>query len=745
VERLDVGFGPPPDTEDEAPEGAEKVTFEIEGMHCAACAATVQKALASVSGVQDAGVNLAMERATVHVEPGTDTQHLHDAVDAAGYKLVAPHGESHGGHGEHDHGIAIGREEEMTRAAWRRFVVAAALTIPVVALAMFGPMDTEWVGWVQLALITPVEFWAGWPFLTSAWRSAKRLNSNMDTLIALGTLAAYGFSVYALLTGGEVYFETAGVIITFLILGKYFEHRSKSRASHAIKSLLELGAKEALVIRDGREVEVPIEEVNVGDLLRVRPGQKIPTDGVVREGESAVDESMLTGESVPVGKRAGEEVFGATVNQSGTLVVEATRIGSDTALAQIARLVEDAQGRKAPIEHLADKIAGVFVPIVIAIALVTLGAWLLTGHALEPSVIATVAVLIIACPCAMGLATPAAVMVGSGRGAALGIVIKGGDVLEQAGGIDTVVLDKTGTITQGKMSVTDVAVDADVTEDELVRLAASVEAVSEHPIARAVVASAEQRGLDLAPADAFNSVSGSGVAATVDGRPVKVGRATFVSDSEAAPALIKAADGWVADGKTVIWVGDSGRAIGVIAVADTLKPSAGAAIDKLHSLGMTTVLLTGDHKATAEAIARQVGIDRVIAEVMPEGKVEEIKRLQSGGAKVAMVGDGINDAPALAQADLGVAVGSGSDVAIEAADLTLVGDDPLLAAAAIELSRRTLSTIKQNLFWAFAYNVAAIPLAALGLLNPMIAAAAMAFSSVSVVLNALRLKRFSPT
>ena len=750
MEPIQVGLGPPPESHDagaEVPtEGTESRTFDVEGMHCAACAATVQKALSSVPGVRHAGVNLALDRATVHVEPGTGPEPLMEAVDATGYKFVERDlSAGHGGHDEHDHGISIGREEELTRAAWKRFVVAAVLTLPVVVLGMFGPMEAEWVGWAQFGLIAPVEFWAGWPFLSSAWRSARRLQSNMDTLVALGTLAAFGYSVYSLVAGtGEVYFETAGVIITFLVLGKYFEHRSKSRASATIKGLLQLGAKEAIVIRDGTEVEVPIDEVKVGDRLRVRPGQKIPTDGVVSEGETSIDESMLTGESIPVTKHVGDDVFGATVNQSGSIVIEATRVGSDTALAQIARLVEEAQGRKAPIERLADRISAIFVPIVIVIALGTFATWLLTGHALEPSLIATVAVLIIACPCAMGLATPAAVMVGSGRAAALGIVIKGGDVLERAGDLDVVVLDKTGTITRGKMAVTDVIAGGSISEDDLLRLAASVEALSEHPIARAIVAGAAERGLGLAPAEGFASASGLGVGAAVENRKLKVGRRSFVSEQDPSEALAGTAQQLVADGKTVVWVAESDRMIGIVAVADTLKPTAESAVAKLHSLGMTTVLLTGDNRATAEAIARSVGIKRVTAEVMPEGKVDEIKGLQAGGAKVAMVGDGINDAPALAQADLGVAVGSGADVAIEAADLTLIGDDPLLAAAAIELSRRTLAAIKQNLFWAFAYNVAAIPLAAVGLLNPMIAAAAMAFSSVSVVLNALRLKRFSP-
>ncbi|MGH2729501.1 MAG: copper-translocating P-type ATPase, partial [Actinomycetota bacterium] len=651
---------------------------------------------------------------------------------------------AHGGHGEHDHGISVQGEDERTATAWKLFVVAAVLSAPAMLLAMFGPME-DWVGWVQLALVTPVEFWAGRSFLISAWNQARHFSSNMDTLIALGTLAAYGYSVYSLFAGGDVYFETAGVIITFLLLGKYFEHRSKSRASMALRSLLELGAKDATVVRDSNEVGVPIEEVQVGDLLRVRPGEKIPTDGVIRGGETSVDESMLTGEPVPVDKRPGDEVFGATVNQSGSILVETTRVGAETALAQIARLVEEAQGRKAPIEHLADQVAGIFVPAVIVIAAATLAGWLATGHAAESSLLAAVAVLIIACPCAMGLATPAAVMVGSGRGAQLGILIKGGDVLERSGDLDVVVLDKTGTITKGEMELTDVVVDsvASISDTQLLALVGSIESLSEHPIGRALAAGARARGIGLRHVEGFESTTGMGVRGRVDGRDIAVGRRTALADTTTSARLEAAAARLEAEGKTVVWAADDRRVLGVVAVADTLKPTARAAVDRLHSHGLETLLITGDNRVTAEAIAAQVGIEKVLAEVLPADKVAEIRRLQSGGKKVAMVGDGINDAPALAQADLGVAVGTGADVAIEAADLTLMSGDPLLAAGAIELARRTLAVIKENLFWAFAYNTAAIPLAALGLLDPMIAAAAMAFSSVSVVTNALRLKRFS--
>jgi cation-transporting ATPase V len=625
-------------------------------------------------------------------------------------------------------------------------MLAGVLTVPIVALAMFVDHGVSWARWLQAALVVPVEFWAGRSFLASAWRQARHRGLNMDTLVAIGTLAAIAYSFYSLPTNGEIYFETAAVIITFLSLGKYLEHRSKSRASSAIKSLLELGAKEAIRVEQGRERTIPATEVRVGDVLRVRPGAKFPTDGVILDGHTAIDESMLTGEAVPVEKGPGQEVFGATVNASGSVLMEASRIGPDTALAQISRLIEEAQGRKAPIEHFADRVASIFVPIVIALAVLTFAGWLIAGGTGQEALVAAVAVLIIACPCAMGLATPAAVMVGTGRGAALGILIKGGDVLERSGSVQVIALDKTGTLTQGRMRVTDVIPSARSTDTDptlVLRLAAAAESPSEHPIARAIVAAAIEQGIAAPPAGDFRSTAGLGVLATVEGRNIRVGRRSYLEPVSIDADVEEAAARMSAEGSTCVWVAEEDRVIGVIGLADTIRPNARSAVQKLKAQGLKTLMVTGDNSVSADAVARAVGVDDVAAELLPADKIDVIKHLQSRHERVAMVGDGINDAPALAQADLGIAMGTGADVAIEAADITLVGDDPKLVPVALDLSRRTLRTIKQNLFWAFFYNVIAIPAAAFGLLDPMIAAAAMAFSSVSVVLNALRLRRFA--
>ncbi len=701
--------------------------LDVLGMTCGSCAARVERTLNKQPGVE-ASVNFATGEAVVRLSSQAPPfEVLRDAVKARGYDI----------------GVHVDEAEEAARAeelAWRRrLYLAWPLGIATLLLLLLF-MDESWARWTAFLLATPVQFVAGWPFLKGAAVRARARTANMDTLIAIGTLAAYLYSVWALFGGEELYFDSSSIIIAFIVLGRWLEARAKGSASQAIKRLLELGAKEARVIRDGKELRVPVDAVRVGWRLRVLPGEKIPTDGRVVEGSSAVDESMLTGESVPVEKTEGDQVAGATVNLDGVLVVEAMRVGSDTALAQIVRLVAEAQGSKAPIQRLADRVAGVFVPIVMAIAAVTAIAWFVADGTVQGALVPAVAVLIIACPCALGLATPAAIMVGTGRGAQLGILIRGGEILERSRKIDVVVFDKTGTLTEGRMRLEEV-----VGDERALALAAAAEASSEHPIAKAVVAGARARGVGVPAAVGFRSVAGRGVRATIDRTDVVVGRRAFLEQEgfEVPGWLAEEVERLEAGGRTVFWAGWEGKARGVLAVADGLKEGAREAVAALHALGVEVAMITGDNRATAEAIASEAGVDRVLAEVHPEGKVEEIRRLQAEGKVVSMVGDGINDGPALAQADLGMAIGTGTDVAIEASDITLIRDDLAGVVSAIRLSRRTFRTIEENLFWAFGYNVAAIPLAAFGLLNPIIAGAAMAMSSVSVLTNSLRLKRFS--
>ena len=758
--------------------GAEvaRTSFGVTGMSCASCVGRVEKALRKAPGVVDVGVNLAAEKATVDYLPGSagigDFERI---VEGAGYGVVREE-EGSSGSGED------AREEEHKRLR-DNFLVAAVLTLLVLIgsiphmLGFAPPISGRVLNFVLLALATPVQFWAGWRFYRGAWGALKHGQANMNTLVVVGTSAAYLYSAVATFAPGlfagraDVYFDTSSLIVTLILLGRLLEARARGHTNEAIKKLAGLQAKTARVVRDGEELDVPVEEVAAGDVVVVRPGEKVPVDGVVVSGESAVDEAMISGEPIPVTKREGDEVIGATVNKTGSFRFMVTRVGSDTALARIMQMVDEAQSTKAPIQRLADRISGVFVPVVMALAAVTFLVWLVFGPApaFTFALLNFVAVLIIACPCAMGLATPTSIMVGTGRGAERGILIKGGEALEGAHAIDTVVLDKTGTLTCGEPRLTDVipanGLPANgLPEDELLALAAAAERNSEHPLGEAIVNGARERSLALADPEAFDAPTGRGVRATVVGREVLVGSRKLMDESGVTEdGLASRFEELSAAGKTPVFVAVDGKPAGLVAVADVVREESKEAIERLHEMGVEVAMITGDNRRTAEAIARQLGIDRVLAEVLPQDKANEVRRLQGEGKKVAMVGDGINDAPALAQADVGIAIGTGADVAMEAADLTLISGDVRGVARAISLSRATIRNIRQNLFWAFAYNVVLIPVAAgilyplfsggtvpealtpvlgqYGFLNPVLAAAAMALSSVTVVSNSLRLKR----
>ena len=739
------------------PLGAD-IELEIGGMTCASCANRIERKLNKLDGVS-AAVNYATEKARVSAPAEYDVQDLITVVEQSGYSAVLPASRQDSPAAEEDEE----REDPELRSLRQRLLGAVLLSVPVIVISMIPALQfTHWQ-WAALTLTAPVIVWAAWPFHRAAALNLRQGTATMDTLISVGTIAAFLWSLYALFLGsaGEpgmthefsltigrtdgsanIYLEVAAGVTMFILLGRYFEKRSKRQAGAALRALLDMGAKDVAVRRDGVEIRIPVGELAVGDEFVVRPGEKIATDGVVVSGSSAVDASMLTGESVPVEVGQGDAVTGATVNAGGRLVVRATRVGSDTQLAQMAKMVEDAQSGKAEIQRLADRVSGVFVPVVIAVAVIVLGAWIGAGFPLEAAFTAAVAVLIIACPCALGLATPTALLVGTGRGAQMGILLKGPEVLESTRAVDTVVLDKTGTVTTGTMTLTEAVTAERVDRLELLRHAGAVEDSSEHPIARAIARGAAAEAGPLPVLEDFENLAGRGVRGTVEGHAVLVGRTSLLEGRALSEPLQAALEAAQARGRTAVVVVRDGAADGVLVVADAVKPSSAQAISQLKGLGLSPLLLTGDHRAVAEQIAAEVGIEEVIAEVLPQDKVDVITRLQGEGKVVAMVGDGVNDAAALAQADLGLAMGTGTDVAIEAGDITLVRGDLRSAADAIRLSRRTLSTIKGNLFWAFAYNTAAIPLAALGLLNPMLAGAAMAFSSVFVVGNSLRLRSF---
>jgi Cu+-exporting ATPase len=731
----------------------DRVELPIAGMTCASCANRVERKLNQLDGVT-ATVNYATEKASVAFDPDVvEPERLVEAVRAAGYDATLPVPAGDDGTESADAG------DDLAPLRWR-LILSAVLGLPVLLLSMIPPLQFDNWQWLALQLATPVALWGAWPFHRAAWVNLRHGAATMDTLVSVGVLAAWGWSVYALFLGDagmtgmtmtlsftgsggdELYLETASAVTVFLLAGRYFEARAKRRAGAALEALLALGAKDVAVLDDdGAERRVPVERLAVGDRFVVRPGEKVATDGVVVDGRGAVDQALLTGESVPVEKSPGDEVAGATVNAGGRLVVRATRVGADTALAQIARLVTAAQTGKAPVQRLADRVSGVFVPVVIVIALATLLVRLLSGEDTSAAFAAAVAVLVIACPCALGLATPTALLVGTGRGAQLGLLIKGPRVLESTRAVDTIVLDKTGTVTTGRMALAETVAGDGEDAAEVLRLAGAVEDASEHPVARAIAAAA---GSGLPGVESFASRDGLGVEGVVEGHGVQVGRPALMAEwslrvPEALDAARRDAE---ARGRTAVLVAWDGAVRGMLAVADTVKPSSAEAVARLRALGLTPILLTGDNATTARAVAAEVGIDEVVAEVLPADKAAVVARLQEQGKVVAMVGDGVNDAPALAQADLGLAIGTGTDVAIEASDLTLVSGDPRGAADAIRLSRATLRTIRQNLAWAFAYNIAAIPLAVFGGIGPLVAGGAMALSSISVVANALRLRRF---
>jgi Cu+-exporting ATPase len=744
-----------------------KSIFPVGGMTCASCVARVEEALSSVPGVIAASVNLASEKATVEYLEGTGLADMRGAVKDAGYEL----------------GPEVQALEDVTTAAQReirvlrnRFIVSAILAASIMVLGFSPPFVGQ--PYLLWALATPVQFWAGLRFYRGAWGALKHKTSDMNTLIAVGTSVAYFYSMIAVIFPGlfatgvlelHLYFDTSAAIIALILLGRFLEARARGRTSEALKKLIGMQPKTALVIGEGEQREISVEDVQVGDLILVRPGERIPVDGIVRQGYSSVDESMITGESIPVEKKVGDEVIGATINKTGSFQLEATKVGKDTTLARIVRMVEEAQGSKAPIQRLVDVIASYFVPAVIGIAIVTFVIWYFVGPApaLTFALLNFVAVLVIACPCALGLATPTAIIVGTGKGAEHGILIRNSEALERAHQINTILLDKTGTLTRGEPAVTDVIAAPFSSSEEVLRLAASAEHSSEHPLGEAVVKAALDRKLELSLSSDFNAIPGQGVEALVEGKRLSLGNLRLMEErGYSLDALGQKATDLLEQGKTVMFLGWDSQVAGIIALADTLKPGARKALQALHRMGIQTAMLTGDNRRTAEAIAREAGIDRVLAEVLPEHKAEEVKKLQEEGKVVAMVGDGINDAPALAQADIGIAIGTGTDVAMETGDITLISGDLMGVVTAISLSKRTMRTIRQNLFWAFAYNTALIPVAAgvlyvvfgktgvpsglhfilgeYGFLNPMLAAAAMAASSITVVSNSLRLRRFKP-